>query len=81
MELPFDGAHRWGQMDHVTWVMQWRDTESFGKRGGKWGGGVALYEAEQLDCMELFLGMDNEPTEILWAITKHANVGDTVLGQ
>lgn len=28
---------------------------------------VALYEAEQLDYLEFFLGMDNEPNEILWA--------------
>ena len=30
------------------------------------GGGVAPYVNDQLECMELCLGMDEEPTESLW---------------
>ncbi|KAK4826397.1 hypothetical protein QYF61_008068 [Mycteria americana] len=32
--------------------------------------------------MELFLGMDDEPTKSSWVtITEHTNMGDTVAGQ
>jgi len=34
-------------------------------RPGIEGGGVALHAREQLECMELCLGMNDEPTEIL----------------
>jgi len=38
----------------------WKD------RMEKLGGGIALYVREQLECMELWLGKDEEPTESLW---------------
>ncbi|GAB0209831.1 hypothetical protein GRJ2_003448800 [Grus japonensis] len=35
-------------------------------RQGRQGGGGAHYVNDQLECMELHLGMDEEPTESLW---------------
>jgi len=34
------------------------------------GGSVSLCENDQLECMELYLGMDEEPTESLWVRIK-----------
>ena len=42
-------------------------------RKDRWGrceDGVALYVRKQLDCMELCLGMDDEPAGSLWVRTK-----------
>jgi len=39
-------------------------------RQGTRGGGVPLYDKEQLECMELLLRMDEEPTESLWVKIK-----------
>ncbi|GAB0193035.1 hypothetical protein GRJ2_001768800 [Grus japonensis] len=39
-------------------------------RQGRQGGGVALYVNDQLQCMELHLGMNEEPTESLWVRIK-----------
>jgi len=50
-------------------------------RQGKQGGGVALYVKDQLDCMELHLGLDEEPTESLWVkIQDRAGTGDITVG-
>ncbi|KAK4806252.1 hypothetical protein QYF61_013396 [Mycteria americana] len=47
---------------------------------GRQGGGVALYVREQLECMELCLGMDDEPTESLrLRIKEHTGMGDIVV--
>jgi len=56
----------------------WTDNNQFSSQGrkalyrlfrkdrlGRQGGGVALYVREELECMELCLGMDGEPTESL----------------
>ncbi|GAB0188316.1 hypothetical protein GRJ2_001296900 [Grus japonensis] len=45
------------------------------------GGGVALYVNDQLECMELHLGMEEEPTESLWVRIKgRAGAGDIIVG-
>ncbi|GAB0209126.1 hypothetical protein GRJ2_003378300 [Grus japonensis] len=50
-------------------------------RPARRGGGVALYVREQLECIELCLGMDEERVESLWVRMKgQANMGDTVVG-
>ncbi|GAB0179529.1 hypothetical protein GRJ2_000418200 [Grus japonensis] len=50
-------------------------------RQGRRGGGVALYVNHQLECMELCLGMDEEPTESLWVrIKERAGAGDIIVG-
>lgn len=44
-------------------------------------GGVALHVKEQLECMELCLAMDDEPSESLWVKKKEqTSTGDTVVG-
>ncbi|GAB0178597.1 hypothetical protein GRJ2_000325000 [Grus japonensis] len=50
-------------------------------RQGRRGGGVTLYINDQLECMELHLGMDEEPTESLWVRIKgRAGAGDIIVG-
>ncbi|GAB0176447.1 mitochondrial enolase superfamily member 1 [Grus japonensis] len=50
-------------------------------RQGRRGGGAALYLNDQLECMELHLGMDEEPTESLWVRIKgRAGAGDIIAG-
>ncbi|GAB0179855.1 hypothetical protein GRJ2_000450800 [Grus japonensis] len=50
-------------------------------RQGTQGGGVAFYINDQLECMELHLGMDEEPTESLWVRIKGgAGAGDIIVG-
>ncbi|GAB0209472.1 hypothetical protein GRJ2_003414300 [Grus japonensis] len=50
-------------------------------RQGRQGGGVALYVNDQLECMELYLGMDEELTESLWVRIKgRAGTGDIIAG-
>ncbi|GAB0190262.1 hypothetical protein GRJ2_001491500 [Grus japonensis] len=50
-------------------------------RQGRQGGGVALYINDQLECMELHLGMDEELTESLWVRIKgSAGAGDVIAG-
>jgi len=39
-------------------------------RQGRRGGGVALYVSDQLKCMELCLGMDEDPTKSSWVRVK-----------
>ncbi|GAB0179991.1 hypothetical protein GRJ2_000464400 [Grus japonensis] len=50
-------------------------------RQGRRGGGITLYVNDQLECMELHLGMDEEPTESLWVRIKgRAGAGDIIAG-
>lgn len=50
-------------------------------RQGKQGGGVVLYVNDHLKCMELHLGMGEEPTESLWVrIKRRAGIGDIRVG-
>ncbi|GAB0177047.1 mitochondrial enolase superfamily member 1 [Grus japonensis] len=50
-------------------------------RQGRRGGGVTLYVSDQLECMELHLGMEEEPTESLWVRIKgRAGAGDIIVG-
>ena len=45
------------------------------------GGGVALYVREQLECIELCLGADEEPVESLWVrIKRQPHMGDVIVG-
>jgi len=45
------------------------------------GDGVALYVREQLECTELWLGVDEERVESLWVRIKgQAHMGDTIVG-
>ncbi|GAB0195784.1 hypothetical protein GRJ2_002043700 [Grus japonensis] len=50
-------------------------------RQGRQGGGVTLYVNDQPECMELHLGMDEEPTKSLRVrIKKRAGAGDIIAG-
>jgi len=50
-------------------------------RQGRQGGGVALYAIDQLEFMELHLGLNEEPTESLWVRIKgRAGAGDIMIG-
>ncbi|PKU36538.1 hypothetical protein llap_13164 [Limosa lapponica baueri] len=50
-------------------------------RLGRGGGGVALYVNDQLECLELHLGMDEEPRESLWVKIKGSTgAGDVTIG-
>ncbi|GAB0207575.1 mitochondrial enolase superfamily member 1 [Grus japonensis] len=50
-------------------------------RQGRRGGGIALYVNDHLECMELHLGMEEEPTERLWVRIKgSAGTGDIIVG-
>ncbi|GAB0180798.1 hypothetical protein GRJ2_000545100 [Grus japonensis] len=49
-------------------------------RQGRRGGGITLYVNDQLECMELHLGMDEEPTKSLWVRIKgRAGTGDIIV--
>ncbi|GAB0193880.1 mitochondrial enolase superfamily member 1 [Grus japonensis] len=50
-------------------------------RQGRRGGGIALYINDQLECMELHLGMDEELTKSLWVRIKgRAGAGAIIAG-
>ncbi|GAB0191019.1 hypothetical protein GRJ2_001567200 [Grus japonensis] len=50
-------------------------------RQGRQGGSVTLYINDQLECMELHLGMDEEPTKSLWVRIKGSTgAGDIIAG-
>ena len=50
-------------------------------RQGRQGQGVTLYVSDQLECMELHLGLDEEPTESLRVRIKgRAGTGDIIVG-
>lgn len=59
------GLWIFGGMTSLTEVLQWRDTDSLG-RMGRQSEGVVLYVREQLEYMELCVGMGKEPLESLW---------------
>lgn len=55
-----------GDMAPVTGVLEWGDTGSSGGTGrGHEEGGAALYVSDQMEGMELHLGMDEELTKKL----------------
>jgi len=63
----------------MTGVLGWEDTGSLGKtdRGDR----VTLCVKDQLECMELCLGLDGEPTESLWVKIKgRAGTGNITVG-
>ena len=48
---------------------------------GRRGGGATLCVSDRLECMELCLGMGEEPTESLWVrIEGRAGTGDITVG-
>ncbi|GAB0204485.1 hypothetical protein GRJ2_002914100 [Grus japonensis] len=50
-------------------------------RQGRQGGGVTLYVNDQLECMELHLGIDEELAERLWVrIKRSTGTGDIIAG-
>ncbi|PKU39216.1 hypothetical protein llap_10481 [Limosa lapponica baueri] len=50
-------------------------------RMGRQGGGAALYVNDQLECGELHLGTDEDPTENLWfRIKGSTGAGDVTVG-
>ncbi|GAB0186659.1 hypothetical protein GRJ2_001131200 [Grus japonensis] len=58
MEMWWDGSY--------DWSVGMEGYRLFRKdRQGRQGGDVALYVNDQLECMELHLGMDEEPTKSL----------------
>ncbi|GAB0205257.1 hypothetical protein GRJ2_002991300 [Grus japonensis] len=62
-------------MAPMSGVLEWKDSQ------GSKGGNVALNVSDQLECMELCLGMDEEPTESLWVRIKgSAGTGDIIVG-
>ncbi|GAB0182153.1 hypothetical protein GRJ2_000680600 [Grus japonensis] len=74
MEMWWDGS--------CDWSVGMEGYRLFRKdRQGRQGEGVTLYLSDQLECMELNLGMDEEPTESLWVRIKgKAGTGDTIVG-
>ncbi|GAB0204540.1 hypothetical protein GRJ2_002919600 [Grus japonensis] len=51
------------------------------RQGRQGGGGVALYVNDQLECMELHLGTDEEQTKSLWVRIKGSTgTGDIIVG-
>ncbi|GAB0187639.1 mitochondrial enolase superfamily member 1 [Grus japonensis] len=73
-ETWWDSSHDWNAvMD--GYVLFRKD------RPARQGGGVALYVREQLESIDLCLGVDEEQVESLWVRIKgQANMGDTVVG-
>ena len=60
----------------MTGVLQWRDTGSLEEEGG-----LALYVREQLECMKLCLGMEEELMESIWVGTnERTGKGDVIVG-
>lgn len=47
----------------------WMDAGSLESRHRMQGGGVVLHVG-QLECIDLCLGLDEEPSERFWAVTK-----------
>jgi len=62
-------------------VMHLKDRLVRKDRPTRGGGGVALYVREQLECIELGLGADEERVESLWVRIKgQAHRGDITVG-
>jgi len=74
MEMGWDSSY--------DWSIGMGEYRLFRKdRQGRRGGGVALYVKDQLECMELRLGMDEEPTESLWVKIKgRTGTGNITVG-
>ncbi|GAB0209793.1 hypothetical protein GRJ2_003445000 [Grus japonensis] len=74
MEMWWDGSYEWS-VGMEGYRLFRKD------RQGRRGGGVDLYVSDQLECMELHLGMDEEPTESLWVRIKGSTgTGDIIAG-
>jgi len=73
-ETWWDNSHDWhAVMDGYRLFRKDRPTRR--------GGGVALYVKEQLECIELCLGADEERVESLWVRIKgQAHMGDITVG-
>ncbi|KAM6092638.1 uncharacterized protein LJ206_005604 [Theristicus caerulescens] len=73
---------RCGGVAFMTRVLEWKDTGSLGRTGrGDKEGGVTLYVNDQLECMELCLGMDKELAKSLWVRIKgRAGTDDITVG-
>ena len=50
----------------MTGVLEWKDPGSLGRTGRGDEKRVTLYVNDELGCMELHLGMDEEPSKSLW---------------
>ncbi|GAB0190944.1 hypothetical protein GRJ2_001559700 [Grus japonensis] len=73
-EMRWDGSYDWS-VGMEGYRLYRKD------RQGRQGGGVTLYVNDQLECMELHLGMGEEPPESLWVSIKgRAGTGDTIVG-
>ncbi|GAB0208424.1 mitochondrial enolase superfamily member 1 [Grus japonensis] len=69
---------RCGGIAPMTGVLGRKGTGSLGRTGRA---EEDLYVNDQLECMELHLGMDEEPTESLWVRIKgSAGAGDIIVG-
>ena len=72
-ETWWDGSHDWSvAMEGCRFSRKGR----MGRRGGE----AVLHGREQLECMELCLGTDEEPTESLWVrIKERTGKGDIIM--
>ncbi|GAB0207075.1 hypothetical protein GRJ2_003173100 [Grus japonensis] len=74
METWWDGSYDWSIRMEVYRLFR-------NDRQGREGEGIAFYVKDQLEYMELRLGMDEEPTESLWVgIKGRAGTGDIIVG-
>ena len=63
-------------MGMLPWMVMF-----FLRKIGQQDSGVALYVREQLKCIELHIGVNDEKVESLWVRIKGwANIGDTAVG-
>ena len=74
MEMRWDSLH--------DWSVAMEGHRLFRKdRPGRQGGGVVLHVRQQLECLELCLGMGEQPAESLWVgIKEQTSMGDIVVG-
>ena len=62
-------------------AFEWKDTASLEDRQGRRGRSVAMYVNDQLNSMELHVGIDEELTESLWVrIRGRAGTGLIIVG-
>lgn len=75
------GYHLFGLTDMVGWLKRLECCHGGTQvKVGRRGGVVALYGSEQLECVELCWGMDEEPTESLWVGIKERTGKDVIVG-
>lgn len=69
-------------MAHTAEILQRTDIGSLGKdRPGQGRERVLFYVRQWWECMELCLGMDNEPAGTLWvSVRVQSNTGSMVVG-